>query len=101
MTTLQNILAESPWIASTLLAALLLLARSCSHSAYLRQDGLTFPIVLILFNRRRSALRGNTLLLVGAPNAGKTAILTTVCSFALDQDTCYQRSYHAFSLPIT
>ena len=35
--------------------------------------------VLVLFTKRQSATKGNALLLVGPPDAGKSAILSAVC----------------------
>jgi hypothetical protein len=40
--------------------------------------GVWFLSAFVIFSRRKSGFRGNALLLVGAPDAGKTAILSTV-----------------------
>jgi len=40
---------------------------------------LVFVAIFIVFTKRRSSSRGNALLLVGPPDGGKTAILSTLC----------------------
>lgn len=43
------------------------------------KDSTNFYTVLLITNRRKASSRGNALLLVGAPDAGKTALLSQVC----------------------
>ena len=40
--------------------------------------GADIQLVIVFVSRHRSASRGNALLLVGAPDSGKTAVLSTV-----------------------
>ncbi|KAK7020472.1 signal recognition particle receptor beta subunit-domain-containing protein [Favolaschia claudopus] len=80
----------APWFTSqTLTIASLSLAVACLA-------------ILILFTRRKSRAKGNLLLLVGPPDAGKTAILSTlVYNQTLPTHTSLQTNTSTVSLPET